>query len=239
MNLHNYDDDYDDDPSSYEALDHWGESHQDSDEVEYNQEFVDDKEWSCFILRTDHIAVADLGRKALVVFGAIDIILQVLPHKIYWTPHHCSCLSRIGSGYLRIVEDSFKGFWFPPKRRLARGPPNTPPCWTPKERSICQLERLLNIFRTQSLRCVLENWGNRTGCEWWLLRKKKATVELIQDSMTETCAICLVDVKKGFITICGHHFHESCLGRWMHKKRACPMCWTPLDVGIQEALPYQ
>ena len=226
MNSYNYDDD--DDPSSYEALDHWGDL-DDGDELLCE---IQPNKGGCFILRTGHTAVADLTSNANIAFCAIDIILQVLPPKIYWTPHHCSCLSRIGSGYLRIVEDSFQGFWFPPKRRLALGPPDTPPCWTPKERSICKLERLLNLFRTQSLRCVLENWGSHTGCEWWLLRKKKATVEL------KTCAICLDDVKNGFVTTCGHHFHESCIGRWMHKRRACPMCWTPLDVGIQEAL-YQ
>ena len=49
----------------------------------------------------------------------------------------------------------------------------------------------------------------------------------------DTCAICLIDIKKcgnvsqdGYTTLCGHYFHKNCLARWFNTsgKSECPMC---------------
>ena len=56
----------------------------------------------------------------------------------------------------------------------------------------------------------------------------------------EECSLCLEEMKFGVVklegekeewvmkTACGHHFHRSCLHKWLHKcspqDRSCPMC---------------
>jgi hypothetical protein len=47
-----------------------------------------------------------------------------------------------------------------------------------------------------------------------------------------SCSICQDDFKDGerarAITKCQHHFHISCIDKWLAKKGSCPLCRTPI-----------
>jgi E3 ubiquitin-protein ligase SHPRH len=62
-----------------------------------------------------------------------------------------------------------------------------------------RLNYLTNLLKSEQLSC-------------------KETKEL------KECRICLVSVDSGFLTRCGHVFHEHCLTAWLVKHRRCPVC---------------
>ena len=42
--------------------------------------------------------------------------------------------------------------------------------------------------------------------------------------MTDTCSICLEEMKEYVFVKCGHSFHKECIGNWLIKKNNCPCC---------------
>mmetsp|Transcript_67523 Transcript_67523/g.170374 ORF Transcript_67523/g.170374 Transcript_67523/m.170374 type:complete len:181 (+) Transcript_67523:84-626(+) len=48
-------------------------------------------------------------------------------------------------------------------------------------------------------------------------------------SISEACPICFDLLDQDVVkTVCGHHFHHSCIGDWLKRVEACPVCRGPL-----------
>lgn len=67
------------------------------------------------------------------------------------------------------------------------------------------------------------------------------SVEFDAEALGETsqCPTCLEDFSKEARikrTVCGHLFHEECLGPWLRVSRTCPLCRTDLAAGLQVPL---
>uniref|UniRef100_UPI00358FBE8D RING finger protein 24-like isoform X2 n=1 Tax=Myxine glutinosa TaxID=7769 RepID=UPI00358FBE8D len=62
-----------------------------------------------------------------------------------------------------------------------------------------------------------------------VIRKEKAQ----HFDAYETCAVCLEDFKvkdKLGICPCRHAFHKKCLIRWLHIRKSCPLCISPIPL---------
>ena len=56
--------------------------------------------------------------------------------------------------------------------------------------------------------------------------------------ITDTCNICLDEMKEYVVVKCGHSFHKECISEWLIKKTTCPCCRHSLkpEINIQEEL---
>ena len=46
--------------------------------------------------------------------------------------------------------------------------------------------------------------------------------------LSDTCNICLGEMKEFVFVECGHTFHKECIGEWLLKKTTCPCCRSSL-----------
>ena len=50
--------------------------------------------------------------------------------------------------------------------------------------------------------------------------------------ITDTCNICLEEMKEFVFVKCGHSFHKECIGKWLIEKPTCPCCRETLKPEI-------
>jgi len=50
--------------------------------------------------------------------------------------------------------------------------------------------------------------------------------------ITDTCNICLEEMKEFVFVKCGHSFHKECIGKWLIEKTTCPCCRETLKPEI-------
>jgi E3 ubiquitin-protein ligase RNF38/44 len=52
-----------------------------------------------------------------------------------------------------------------------------------------------------------------------------------EEAEEETCVICLEEYKDmedvGTLKACSHHYHVSCVRKWLSMKKVCPICKAP------------
>ena len=55
--------------------------------------------------------------------------------------------------------------------------------------------------------------------------------------LSDTCNICLGEMKTFVFVLCGHSFHKECISEWLSKQQTCPCCRVSLkSKDIQEEL---
>ena len=59
-------------------------------------------------------------------------------------------------------------------------------------------------------------------------------------NLDDCCSICLDAHQPGtcIATDCGHHFHRTCLRRWLRRQASCPVCRAEVDRTLVEDENY-
>ena len=52
--------------------------------------------------------------------------------------------------------------------------------------------------------------------------------------LSDTCNICLDEMKEYVFVQCGHSFHKECINEWLLEKRTCPCCRTVIKLEINQ-----
>ncbi|XP_070548628.1 uncharacterized protein [Ptychodera flava] len=87
--------------------------------------------------------------------------------------------------------------------------------------TVCIANLYIPCFKVKIAQLEMFNGMRRT------LDIAKATDEQLMDH-DDDCPVCLLPLKKGRITRCGHVFHAKCLARHLEFRGNCPMCLQPL-----------
>jgi E3 ubiquitin-protein ligase SHPRH len=69
---------------------------------------------------------------------------------------------------------------------------------------------------------ILQNQTGRLNYLTNLLKSEQLSTKETKE--LKECRICLMGVDNGFLTRCGHVFHDHCLTAWLVKHRRCPVC---------------